>query len=90
MKKRMHVYYEGSVQGVGFRFTAERIAVELGLTGWVKNLPDGRVELVAEGEEGLLSELLLRIRGNMGGYISGDTVKKDAYTGEYADFGIRF
>ena len=51
MKKRIHVYYEGRVQGVGFRFTSEYVAQQLKLTGWVKNLPDGRVELVAEGKE---------------------------------------
>jgi len=47
MAKRAHVYYSGSVQGVGFRFTAEDLARQNNLTGWVKNLADGRVEIVA-------------------------------------------
>ena len=46
---RAHVYYSGRVQGVGFRYTAEGLALDLKLVGWVKNLPDGRVELVCEG-----------------------------------------
>ena len=90
MKKRIHIYYQGTVQGVGFRFTAERIATELGVTGWVRNLPNGQVELVAEGEQERLSELLLRIRENMQGHISRDIVEDEAYKGKYSDFSIRF
>ena len=51
MRKRMHILYSGRVQGVGFRFTAETMAVESGIQGWVKNLGDGRVEIMAEAEE---------------------------------------
>ncbi len=90
MKKRLHVYYEGSVQGVGFRFTAERIASELNLTGWVKNLPDGKVELVAEGDNKKLSSLLMQIKDNTPGYISRDIVDWQGYRDEFKDFGIRF
>ena len=57
MKKRLHIYYTGRVQGVGFRFTTEDIASELGVCGWVKNLGDGRVEVVVEAEEELLKEM---------------------------------
>ncbi len=90
MKKCVHVYYQGSVQGVGFRFTAERVASQLGVTGWVKNLPNGQVELIAEGEEEKLSELLQSIRDNMRGHISRDVVEYEPYEGKYGDFGIRF
>jgi acylphosphatase len=48
-RKRMHVSYSGNVQGVGFRYTAKTVATGFDLTGTVRNLPDGRVELVAEG-----------------------------------------
>lgn len=51
MKKRAHIFVGGRVQGVGFRMYAVDQAEELNLTGWVRNLPDGRVEIVAEGEE---------------------------------------
>ena len=46
MPDRLHVYFSGHVQGVGFRYSVK----EFDVTGWVKNLPDGRVELVTEGE----------------------------------------
>ena len=51
MKKRLTAHYEGRVQGVGFRLNASRTATGYEVTGTVRNLPDGRVELVAEGEE---------------------------------------
>lgn len=50
MPIRLHVYYSGHVQGVGFRYSVKQLSLEFDVTGWVKNLPDGRVELVAEGE----------------------------------------
>jgi acylphosphatase len=45
----MHIYYSGNVQGVGFRYTAKSVAAGFEVSGTVRNLPDGRVELVAEG-----------------------------------------
>jgi len=50
-KKRAHIFIEGKVQGVGFRNYIQRKAQTLDVTGWVKNLDDGRVEAVFEGEE---------------------------------------
>ena len=47
----LQVFYEGRVQGVGFRFTVRHIAKGFDLTGWVRNLPDGRVELQVTGDE---------------------------------------
>jgi acylphosphatase len=49
--KRMHVFVSGRVQGVFFRAETERVAREHGLTGWVRNMPDGRVEAVFEGND---------------------------------------
>ena len=58
---RKHFYFSGRVQGVGFRFQASWAAKQLGLTGWVRNLPDGRVEMEVQGDrasmERLMSEL---------------------------------
>lgn len=90
MNKRVHIYYEGRVQGVGFRFTAEYIAQDLKITGWVKNLSDGRVELLAEGPEDSLQELLTRIKTRMGPYIFNQSVKWEEYEGKFKDFGLKF
>lgn len=52
--QRAHLWIRGYVQGVSFRYYTRQQGTRLGLTGWVKNLPDGRVEVVAEGEAGAL------------------------------------
>ena len=90
MKKRVHAYYTGYVQGVGFRFTAEDIAKGLSLTGWVKNLPDTKVELVCEGDESKIKEFLSRLENNMKRYISKSDIEWQEYRGEFGDFDIRF
>ena len=58
MKRHLHILISGRVQGVFFRYSARQRAEELGLTGYAKNLTDGRVEIVAEGEESGLKSLL--------------------------------
>ncbi len=62
MRKRIYGTVSGRVQGVFFRASTRDRARELGLSGWVRNLPDGRVEFVAEGEESTLQELLQFLR----------------------------
>jgi len=57
MNRCRHFLVSGRVQGVFYRAASESVARRLGLTGWVRNLPDGRVELVACGEETKLKEL---------------------------------
>ncbi|MFQ5511481.1 MAG: acylphosphatase [Candidatus Krumholzibacteriia bacterium] len=59
---RLHVWVEGIVQGVFFRDSTRRVATGLALTGWVKNLPDGRVEAVFQGERGACERALDWIR----------------------------
>ena len=88
-KKRVHVYYSGSVQGVGFRFTAERLASKLGLKGWVRNAEDGRVELVCEGEPADIEEFLKKISEVFGGYIRDTSIERSAANGEFEDFDVR-
>ena len=54
MLTRRHIYFSGKVQGVGFRWTAAQAARERGLTGWVRNLWDGRVEMEVQGESSVI------------------------------------
>ena len=89
--KRVHIFYRGRVQGVGFRYTAETAALGLKLTGWVRNLPDGRVETVCEGsEQGLKKFLKVFQAGPMKPYIETAQVNWEEATGEFEDFQIRF
>jgi acylphosphatase len=60
--KKVHVLVSGRVTGVGFRYFVERVARGLKLAGWVRNLPDDRVESVAEGEEKALQAFVARLR----------------------------
>ncbi len=90
MNKRLHIYYSGSVQGVGFRFTAERTASALGLTGWVKNLRDGRVEVLCEGKEACLKELLHKMNDIFKEYIHDRDIEWSEAISEFEEFDIRF
>lgn len=58
-KVRKHIIFYGRVQGVGFRYYAVQKANQLGLTGWVKNLYDGSVEMEVEGQEELIDQLII-------------------------------
>lgn len=90
MKKQSHVYYSGRVQGVGFRFTAEDIARDLGVLGWAKNLRDGRVEVVAEAEEKALKDFLERIKEYFSRYIQDTDIQWQEASGKFTDFKIKF
>src|SRR5262249_19435725 len=63
------VYYSGRVQGVGFRYTAQRVAEGYAVAGFVRNRPDGSVELVAQGEPDQVEAFLRAIRTRLAGYI---------------------
>lgn len=73
------VFYEGRVQGVGFRYTTKQIAMGFDVTGWVRNLTDGRVELQVEGEDEDVAEFLEELEENsvLAGNIRG-TERHDA------------
>lgn len=60
--KRWHIFFDGRVQGVGFRFTAQIFASELKLVGWVRNMYDGRVEMEVQGTEEKLNRLVNRLK----------------------------
>ena len=50
MPDRLQIFFSGHVQGVGFRYAVRQLSLEFEVTGWVKNMPDGRVQLAVEGE----------------------------------------
>ena len=91
MRKRATVFYTGRVQGIGFRYTAREIACGYEVTGYVRNLHDGRVELIAEGDDAEVTGFLEAIRASqLGSHIrNADANWKDA-TGEFTGFDIRF
>lgn len=72
---RKHMYFSGRVQGVGFRYTAYYSAGSLGLTGWVKNLDDGRVEMEIQGDQAVIDQMLLMIQ--QGSFIRIDEIEEE-------------
>jgi acylphosphatase len=87
--KRVEVHYSGRVQGVGFRFTAENFASAYKLVGYVRNMPDGKVELVAEGEEAHLKEFLDAVKMDLANYIEKYFTNWFPPTGEFKRFTIK-
>jgi len=88
--KRVHAYYSGRVQGVGFRFTAVDLALKYKVCGWVKNLPDSRVEVVAEGEEKNLDCFLADLKTQMSHYISEENMYTEPATKDFSNFRIQY
>ena len=87
---RYKIVVSGRVQGVGYRMSAQHIADELGLFGWVKNLADGRVEIVAEGEAETLQQLVKWTQqGPSFAKVSQINVDQSPASGEFDDFSIR-
>ncbi|WP_456341932.1 acylphosphatase [Thermovibrio sp.] len=85
--KGLHAFVSGRVQGVGYRAWTRRTAKELGLKGFVRNLPDGRVEVYAEGEEESLNRLLsLLYEGPFFARVEGVEYRFTEPRGEYEDF----
>ncbi len=90
-KARMQVLFCGRVQGVGFQWTVCRIAGSYDVVGSVRNLPNGDVELMAEGDKPELLQFLDAVRGsNLGRYIVKDQVLWTTAKGEFESFGILF
>ncbi len=88
-REQRDVRYEGWVQGVGFRFTVCRIADGYKVTGYVRNLSDSRVHLVAEGAPAELDRFLAEIQTAMSGHIRDVHVQAQPATGEFQGFTLR-
>ena len=83
MKEQRKVYFSGTVQGVGFRYSACRIAAGYDVGGTVSNLPDGRVECVVEGEADQVRAFLDDLRDTMSGHIVDLQEHKGPFTGVF-------
>ena len=64
-----HIFYSGTVQGVGFRFTVQRYALDLNLKGWVKNLSNGCVEILVEGKKEKIEQMCQNIEKDFQGFV---------------------
>jgi len=88
--QRVEVVYKGYVQGVGFRYTARRVAAEVGIVGFARNQMDGTVLTVAEGDKVSLDAFLGYINEEMSGYIRDTKINWQPATGQFNSFEIRF
>jgi acylphosphatase len=86
---RRDVLFHGRVQGVGFRYTARQIAGRFRVTGYVQNLPDGRVRVVAEAERSEVDRFLAALAAEMADYIHGQDDETKPATGEFSGFEVR-
>ena len=87
---RKHVFVAGKVQGVGFRWSARSRADELGLTGWVRNLPDRRVEICFQGDQGAVGEMEDWCRtGPLCSKVTGISISEDAPVEGETGFKVR-
>ena len=88
--QRREVYYSGRVQGVGFRYTVRSLASRLAVTGFVRNLSDGRVHLVAEGAKEEIQQLLDAIDARLGYCVTDAQQTTSPASGRFQAFEIRF
>jgi acylphosphatase len=86
---RQMCYFTGRVQGVGFRYTVQNLALQYNVHGFVRNMADGRVELVMEGPEGEMSGLVDDISQKMNGYIKRVDKSTAPATGEFKQFFVK-
>jgi len=91
IKTRLHAIVYGYVQGVFFRANTQRKAIELGLSGWVRNRNDGSVEIIAEGEKEALGSLLSWCKkGPPGARVDRMEHSWEDFKGEFSSFSIRY
>jgi acylphosphatase len=88
--KRKEVVFSGNVQGVGFRYTSCRVAGGFDVTGFVRNLPDGDVQCVVEGEADQVDAFCRTLSRRMAGYVGGGAEQEAPFTGEFEGFSVRY
>jgi len=88
-RRRLQIFYSGRVQGVGFRYTAKTVATGFEITGTIRNLPDGRVELLAEGPPSELEAFRAALRDEgLAGFIRDEQVSWSEAKNEFRGFDI--
>ncbi|SER11531.1 acylphosphatase [Gracilibacillus ureilyticus] len=89
--REFHLIVEGKVQGVGFRYFTQSTAMENNITGWVKNLEDGSVEIVAQGEENDIHTFIDKVRKgpSMFAKVSNIGIEKNPIDTTFKKFEIR-
>lgn len=90
MQKRYHLFFSGSVQGVGFRYMARTLADKYSISGWVANLTDGRVELEIEGENPDIDNFVSGLEEEFKGYVTGIKKEELPLLNEKEGFRIKF
>ena len=91
MNRRVNVLISGIVQGVNFRRYTQLTARQLGVCGWVRNLPDGRVEGCFEGDMTAVNALIDWCRnGPPSGRVDSLEIREDSFTAEFSDFSIKY
>ena len=88
MQRRIY-HFSGRVQGVGFRYTTQNVAMCHNVHGYVRNLPDGRVELVMEGDEREMEDVVQSLQRRMSGYVRKIESQVAPATGEFHQFCIK-
>jgi acylphosphatase len=88
--QRIRIFYSGRVQGVGFRYTAVDLALKLKINGWVRNLPDDRVEILAQADENDLEIYQQQIMQAMSSYITEQSSNVEPIGDELAGFKILY
>ena len=88
MNVRWHVYFSGRVQGVGFRYTCVQQSLHHAVTGWVKNLDNGSVEMIVEGQSSELESYLQRVCESTHGSVADTQTIKSAATGEFSAMSV--
>lgn len=88
---RVHLFISGRVQGVFYRSFTEEVALSFGLNGWVRNMPDGRVEAVFEGDKASIEQAVRACRqGPPASRVDDIDAKWEEYLGEFEAFSVRY
>jgi acylphosphatase len=85
-----HVIFQGQVQGVGFRYTAKQTARQYKITGFVRNLPDGTVEMFLQGSTQDIENCMQDIQESFTGYLRDTRTEPVSYDPRYTDFRVAF